>query len=94
MPLALLTRLLSAQLDRPVLDETGLTGTFDFKLEIPASSPGDTDLNADGGKVAVATADPSEVIAALQSQLGLKLEAKRKLVEMLTVAHVERLQEN
>jgi uncharacterized protein (TIGR03435 family) len=46
MPLALLTRLLSAQLDRPVLDETGLTGTFDFKLEIPGSSPGDTDLNA------------------------------------------------
>ena len=94
MPLALLARLLSAQLDRPVLDETGLKGTFDFKLEIPAKTPGDTDLNSDGGKVAVATADPSEVIVALQSQLGLKLEAKRKMIEVLTVDHVEKLQEN
>ena len=94
MPLSLLTRLLSAQLDRPVLDETGLTGTFDFKLEIPVNKPGAIDLDSGTAKSALTTADPSEVIGALQSQLGLKLEAGRKLVQVLTVYHVEKLQEN
>lgn len=62
-------------LDRPVLDQTGIQGEFDIKLEwTPEESP-------DGG--------PS-IFAALQEQLGLKLEAQKGMVEMLVIDHAEK----
>ncbi len=83
---------LSAPLKRPVIDKTGLTGTFDVHLRWardpePASirAPDDPDTPA---PAAAATA-PS-LATALEEQLGLKIEAGRGPVEYLIVDHVER----
>jgi uncharacterized protein (TIGR03435 family) len=65
-------------ISRPVLDRTGLTGSYDFTLEYAAG------LNSDG---------PS-IFTALQEQLGLRLEQRRGRVEMLVIDSVERPSEN
>jgi uncharacterized protein (TIGR03435 family) len=82
-PMSSLVRLLSATADRPVLDQTGLTGFYDFKIEF-ARDP------------AAAAAESSAVslFTAVQEQLGLKLEARRAPIEVLVIDHAERPSEN
>lgn len=79
-----LVKLLSNQgLQYPISDETGLNGIYDFTLEwTPENAP----LPSDGPAVSL--------FAALQEQLGLKLEVKKKPVEMIVVDHIERPSEN
>ncbi len=69
--------------DRPVLDETGLTGRYDFSLEW---------ANAAATDAADSTA-PS-IFTAVREQLGLKLEPRRAPVEVLVIDHVEMPGEN
>jgi uncharacterized protein (TIGR03435 family) len=72
-------------LHRPIVDRTGLTGTFDFHLEWTpdlATVPQSDDA-----------AGPS-IFTALQEQLGLKLESAKGPVEVLVIDHVEPLSEN
>jgi uncharacterized protein (TIGR03435 family) len=87
---------LSNQLGRPVLDRTGLAGKYDFKLEW---TPDSTRL----GLAAVPTGSegpmPAEPVypslfAALQEQLGLRLESQKAAVEMLVIDHVDKPSEN
>ena len=77
-----------AALDRPVTDKTGLSGRYDFDLEF---TPDETQF---GGAFAKrANTDDSAkpgLFAAMQEQLGLRLEATRGPVEALVVDHVER----
>jgi uncharacterized protein (TIGR03435 family) len=70
-----------ALLDRPVVNKTGLQGRYDFELEW---APDETQF---GGEVPVARADaPSlPLFAAMQQQLGLKIEAKRGMISALVV---------
>jgi uncharacterized protein (TIGR03435 family) len=76
--------LLSRALERPVKDLTGLPGVYDIKIAwLPdnatsADAPGNKDLAA-------------SVYAAVQDQLGLKLQAQRLPVEILVVDHAERV---
>jgi uncharacterized protein (TIGR03435 family) len=63
------------QLDRPVLDRTGIPGEFDFKLRYAI------DDNPDTGPT---------IFAAIQEQLGLKLEAARGPVEILVIEKAEK----
>jgi uncharacterized protein (TIGR03435 family) len=72
---------LASLLGRPVVDQTGLAGKFDFTL----------DYEEEGQPVE--THAPS-LVAAVQEQLGLKLEVKKAPVEMLVVDRVERPSEN
>jgi uncharacterized protein (TIGR03435 family) len=62
---------LRAEADRPVIDETGLQGNYDFSV---TWTP---DQNGPGGDYAV--------IPAVEKQLGLKLEPRRMPTEMLIV---------
>lgn len=77
--------MLSALFRQAVKDETGLTGVFDFKLDLVAA-----------GFTPTAPSPSSEmdgmnaVMSGLQDQLGLKLERTRSTVEMLVIEHVER----
>jgi uncharacterized protein (TIGR03435 family) len=89
-PLARLVEVLSPLLGRPVLDRTGLTGVYDFKLEW---SPDETQVRSDE------TARPSEhpsdenvpsLAAALQEQLGLRLQSQKGPVEILIVDRAEK----
>jgi uncharacterized protein (TIGR03435 family) len=68
--------------DRPILDETGLQGFFDFKLEW---SPDNIPQESARG--------PS-LFTAVREQLGLKLESKKAPIEMLVIDSVARPSEN
>jgi uncharacterized protein (TIGR03435 family) len=72
---------------RPVTDATGLNGKYDLAMHwLMPAGPADNATPADP----YAGAGPS-VFAALQSQLGLKLESKKGMVEVLVVDHCERM---
>lgn len=66
-------------IDRPVLDETGIQGFYDFPLDLrelrlpDAAEPGPS---------------PS---SALSEQLGLRLEARKAALEVLVIDHAERI---
>lgn len=69
--------------DRPVVDETGLTGEYDFQLEFEYRRPGSAaDASLD--------AAPS-VFSALEKELGLKLEAKRVPFDVLVVDQLDKV---
>jgi uncharacterized protein (TIGR03435 family) len=91
-PLENLTSTLAWLLEKPVLDRTGLQGSFDYELEwspdelqsqedLPARTD-DTDDNAPwlGG--------------ALQQQLGLRLVSQKGPVDLIVVEKAERATEN
>jgi uncharacterized protein (TIGR03435 family) len=81
---------LRSELGRPVIDATGLTGKFDFKLEwVPDESQPNS-----GGDAPPPDATGASIFAAIQEQLGLKLEAMKGPVEMLVIDHVEKPSEN
>ncbi len=69
--------------DRPVVDQTGLTGRFDLKLKW--TPDGTATVSADA---------PPEFFTAIQQELGLKLEPAKAPVDVLVIDHVERPSEN
>lgn len=84
MPMSRLADILSSALKVPVLDMTGLDGHYDFKLDmrpyITPPQPGDPPLDLVG-----------IAIAAVQSELGLKLESHKSNLEVLVVDHAEKV---
>jgi uncharacterized protein (TIGR03435 family) len=66
--------------DRPVVDQTGLTGRYDFQLEWTFD---DSKAPTDG------TAAPG-LFTAVQEQIGLKLEPTKASADVLVVDGVER----
>jgi uncharacterized protein (TIGR03435 family) len=66
-------------LDRPVVDETGLKGKFDFTLEWARDGVVNPNPNA-----------PPGLFTAVQEQLGLKIDATKGPAEVLVIDHVER----
>jgi uncharacterized protein (TIGR03435 family) len=73
---------LAAQTSRPVIDATGLPGTYDFTLAWEAQT-----LRANPGDLE--TSGPT-LEAALQQQLGLRLESKKAPVDVVVIDHCER----
>jgi uncharacterized protein (TIGR03435 family) len=86
-------------LDRPVLDRTGLDGTFDWALEwtpdfpLPPGLPG-----AVSPQPGVADSRPDvqgqSFAEALRDQLGLKLEPSQGEIQVLLIDHIEHPSEN
>jgi uncharacterized protein (TIGR03435 family) len=79
-----------AVLDRPVLDQTGLTDRFDFTLKW---MPDDSQF---GGRIHVPPTDnPAPgLFTAIQEQLDLKLDATKAPADVLVIDHVEKPSEN
>jgi len=73
--------ILTGRSDRPVLDETGIQGRFDFDC---TWTP-DPDVHAGGARML----DPG-LVAALRTQVGLRLEPKRLPQDIIIVDHVEK----
>jgi len=65
-------------LDRPVVDQTGLTGHYDFTFHYTADEVHATDPNA-----------PPGLFTAVQEQLGLKFEPTKAPVEVFAIDHLE-----
>jgi uncharacterized protein (TIGR03435 family) len=78
-----------AVVDRAVVDQTGLSGPYDFDLEW---TPDDSQF---GGNLP-RSLEPSKasLFVAMQEQLGLRLEATRGPVQVLVIDRVERPSEN
>jgi len=80
-----LARLLSSRLKTIVTDATGLTAKYDFTLTFESLEPLPPPANMPE------TLEPlPDIFAALQSQLGLKLERKPVPVEVFVVDHMEK----
>jgi uncharacterized protein (TIGR03435 family) len=73
-----LVRDLDNQVGKPVVDATGLKGTYDLSLYwVPDS------MRPDAG-------EPT-IFGALQDQLGLKLESKKVMIPVVVVDHAEKV---
>jgi uncharacterized protein (TIGR03435 family) len=79
LPMDVLTRFLSNQVERTVVDQTGLTGKYDFRL---VYSPEMGDMTG-----------PS-IFTAVQEQLGLKLEAGKGPEEVVVIDRAQKPTEN
>jgi uncharacterized protein (TIGR03435 family) len=77
-------------LDRPVLDYTGLPGHYDFDLKW---TPDETQFGGAGLRGTPESTEP-DLFAAIQQQLGLRLEATKGPIEALVIDQVERPTEN
>jgi bla regulator protein BlaR1 len=65
---------------RPVIDRTGLPGTYNFDLNFANPLSGGTDVNP----------DLPSIFTALQEQLGLKLESERAPIRVVVIQSIER----
>jgi uncharacterized protein (TIGR03435 family) len=84
VPMSALITLLSSQLQRVVVDKTGLTDKYDLNL---------TWSRDDGSTPASDSTSPS-IFTALQEQLGLHLQPSKSPVEVFVIDHVELPSEN
>jgi uncharacterized protein (TIGR03435 family) len=101
MPLSALIQILAQQVNRTVLDKTGLTGRYDFTWDFnqsatpgggrggfqgpPAGGP------PSGGSLALSPdSEPASIFSVLQDQLGLKLDSGKGPVEIIVIDHMER----
>lgn len=78
--------------DRPVLDDTGLTGRYGFTLTWTPDDSQFTQLRANGGPAPRTSGEPNAppgLFTAIQEQLGLKLEPVKAPVGVLAVVRVE-----
>lgn len=69
---------LQFELDRPVVDQTGLKGKYDFKLTWTKDIAPATDANA-----------PPGFFTAIREQAGLKVEPSRAEVDVLAITRAE-----
>jgi uncharacterized protein (TIGR03435 family) len=97
LPIASLVNMLAQQLQRTVIDKTGLTGNYDFGLQWTEENSDPMFKGPDGGpprtEPAPDASGPS-IFTALQEQLGLKLQSTKGPVETLVVDSVAMPSEN
>jgi uncharacterized protein (TIGR03435 family) len=74
-------------IDRPVLDRTGLSGSFDFTIEWNTKQQ-DLSVNPQPDTPGLS------LFEAVREQLGLKVKSEKGPVDVLVIDHVERPSEN
>ena len=77
VPMREFTRLLSLTAGRPVVDATGLSGSFDLDMKFTRDDAADP-------------AGGASLFTAVQEQLGLKLEPARRPIDVLVIESAER----
>jgi uncharacterized protein (TIGR03435 family) len=85
---ALLYGLVSASLDRPVIDRTALTGKYDFDLVW--SPDADLDPHTSAADAGLPEGSRMSIFTAMQEQLGLRFEATKAAIDALVIDHIER----
>jgi bla regulator protein blaR1 len=99
VPLRILVDMLSIQLNRIVRDQTGLQSKYDIRLEWtpdPGLGVGPLNLPPAPGAATPPPSNPDapSLFAALQEQLGLRLESQKGPVDMIVIDRIERPSEN
>jgi uncharacterized protein (TIGR03435 family) len=77
-------------LDRPVIDRTGLTGRYKFTLDW---TPDESQFHALGAAIPHPSSSinqPPPLSAALQQQMGLKLDATIAPIDTIVIDHIEK----
>ncbi len=82
--IAQLVLMLAPSVDRPVVDKTGLLGTYDFSYEFANVNP--STLDSGGGGASIYTA--------VEKDLGLKLVPAKRPTEILVIDHAEKSSDN
>ncbi len=82
--IAQMTQALSAALERPVVDRTGLAETYNLSLQWDDAPRGPS----------VAGRDYGSIFTALQEQLGLRLDPQQIAVEVVVIERMERPSQN
>ena len=80
-PISRFTFMLTRRMDRPVLDQTGLKGRYDFTIDLSGLGFGGREPEGPGG--------PS-VFTTVQRDLGLRLEAKKEPLSILVIDSVSK----
>ena len=87
--MAMFCSYLARLLQRPITDQTGLSGDFDFRLQFAPENAASSEAADDSG--IPRASDPAPTLTrAVAAQLGLKLTAKRVPVDVLIIDHCER----
>lgn len=84
-----------AVLDRPVIDQTGLGGRYDFVLKW---TPDETQFASFGPRAPVVPANnpdaPPDLFTAIQQQLGLKFESTKAPIDVLVIDKIAKPSDN
>jgi uncharacterized protein (TIGR03435 family) len=80
--------MLGGSLDRPLIDKTGLAGTYEYTFDVRKLE----DARASALTNPAVLTDA--LLAAIQEQLGLKTKPTKAATEVLVIEHVERPTEN
>jgi uncharacterized protein (TIGR03435 family) len=93
-PMSQVTAILQNFLDKPVVDQSGLSEKYDFTLTFTLDPAQAARL---GGPPTSAPDNPDaapDIFAAFQQQLGLKLESTKAPVDVMVIDKVEKPSEN
>jgi bla regulator protein BlaR1 len=86
---------MAGELDKPVVDQTGLAGTFDFTIEwMPGESDRLVRSRPPGSDAPKEIQPGTSFVAAVREQLGLKLVPSRGPIQSLVIDHIEKLSAN
>ena len=87
--MATLASALTDLMGRPVVDQTGFSGTFDIELKFDR----DDAVSLPPRPATTAPTAPT-ITTALLEQLGLRLQSARDAVEVIVIDHIEQPSEN
>jgi uncharacterized protein (TIGR03435 family) len=98
VPLAALADLVSHLCERPVVDQTGIEGLYDFDLAVSPEAlrglpaGGAVTMSQGGGEPpqSDARAEPAASVFEALQRYGLKLESRKAPMEVLTVDRIEK----
>jgi uncharacterized protein (TIGR03435 family) len=78
-------------MDRPVLNQTGIEGRYDFKVTF---MPDESLFGGHGPPIPTSDNPAPGFFTALQEQLGLKLDAVKAPADVMVIDHVEKPSDN
>lgn len=81
-------------LDRPIVDQTGLSGRYDFGLSWVPDEFQFSAVRTPGGPQMPSNTEGADLVTALREQLGLQLKATRAPAEVIVIDHAERPSDN
>ncbi len=76
--------------DRPIIDRTNLSGTYDFGLIWVPDEFQFSEVRTPGGPQIPSNTEGADLFTAIQQQLGLKLTAMRAPAEVFVIDHAEK----